>query len=91
MTHKRITSRVDLIGLARDLRVRPDWHEPDEQELDVVVKGQSFDNSGFWGPDQDVPEDASYREVSVILRVDGEPVAEVNLADLFSWACGTND
>lgn len=87
---KRINSRKDLIELAAQLGVRPNWHEPDEREVDVEVKGASFDNAGTWGPDFDArhPDGSgdSYREISVVIRQEGAPVAEVNLADLFAWA-----
>jgi hypothetical protein len=87
---KRIDSRQELAELARWLRLRPDWHDPDEQEVDAVVLGRSFDNAGFWGEDN---VDSQYtgvgkdsEEMYVIIRKDRTPVAEVNLATLLSWA-----
>ena len=46
-----INSRGALRALARELRVRHDWHEPDEQNLEAVCFGDDFDNAGFWGRD----------------------------------------
>jgi hypothetical protein len=48
---KRITRREDLVELARELRVRSDWHAPDEQDLTAHFAGDDgdFDNVGFWG------------------------------------------
>lgn len=46
---KRINTKADLKTLAQELGVRNDWHEPDEQGLDVVCFGGSFDNCGHWG------------------------------------------
>lgn len=82
---KRINTRSELVALAGELGVRPDWHEPDEQEVTVTVKGESFDNAGFW------PEDGRIRsgiEKHVIIEKDGKAVAAVNLATLFAWATG---
>ena len=35
----QIHERQQLVALAKQLKVRPDWHEPDEQEVTVRVKG----------------------------------------------------
>lgn len=85
---KRITRRAELLALAKELGVNADWHEPDNQDVEAAVLGSNFDNCGTWGPGCDVPESASYRELSVMLYQDGTPVAEVNLATLFAWATG---
>lgn len=47
---KRIIERAELVALARELGVRPDWHEPDEQGLTARFDGTDgdFDNAGFW-------------------------------------------
>lgn len=94
---KIIHTRAELVALARELGVHPDWHEPDEQSLTARVHGTSFDNAmtpGEWyGPGRDgVPR----AELHVILyRVpswadyggsEPEPLAIVNLASLFAWA-----
>jgi hypothetical protein len=94
---KIIRTRAELRELARELGVRPDWHEPDEQSLTARVHGTSFDNAmgiGDWyGAGRDgVPQ----AELHVILyRVpswsdfggtEPEPLAVVNLATLFAWA-----
>jgi hypothetical protein len=94
---KIITTRAELVELARELKVRPDWHEPDEQNLTARVHGDSFDNAmapGEWhGHGLDgVPR----AELHVILyRVpsfydyggtEPAPLAVVNLATLFAWA-----
>ncbi len=88
-----ITERADLIELARQLRVRDDWHEPDEQNIVARVEGQSFDNAGTWpAAYTSVPPEAM--EMHVILSLvddDGRnprDVAAVNLATLFAWATG---
>lgn len=82
---RRITTRADLIELADELGVRPDWHEPDERDVTAIVKGATFDNAGFW------PEPGPYTEMHVIIRKNGKPVAAVNLATLFAWATGLED
>ena len=96
----RITRREELVQLARDLGTRPDWHEPDEQEVDAVVRGNDFDNAGFWpealvrpafsGKDTDgtpysYPE-FRLTEKHVVIKHHGEAVAAVNLATLLAWA-----
>lgn len=91
---KTIHTRAELQELARQLRVRPNWHEPDEQEVTARVFGLSFDNAGFWGQDEvrrvgGMGPYSEGLEMWVTLYQDGYPVAEVNLATLFSWACGT--
>lgn len=81
----RITNRSELRALADRLGVRSDWHEPDEQDITAEVKGVSFDNAGFWGdPERNLPPEIE--EFHLIIKVDGEPVAAVNLATLCSWA-----
>lgn len=47
---KQITEQAELVTLARELGVRPDWHEPDEQGLTARFDGTDgdFDNAGFW-------------------------------------------
>jgi hypothetical protein len=83
---RRIRTRDELVRLARGLKVRPDWHEPDEQGVTAQVSGASFDNAGFWGAGATIAPEAL--EMWVTLYKDGRPVAEVNLATLFAWACG---
>lgn len=88
---KRIDEARQLRRLARELGVRSDWHEPDEQGLTVKVHGDDFDNAGFWGH-RDRGElftfGAGRQEIWVELFKDGEPVAEINLATLLAMACG---
>jgi hypothetical protein len=96
---RRIDTREQLQELARELGVRHDWHEPDEQEVTVSVQGQSFDNAGFWGKwfldstaaDREAGRFVCDAEFFVTIFRDKEPVAEVNLATLFAMACGTID
>jgi hypothetical protein len=93
-----ITTRQELTDLARELGVRSDWHEPDEQGLTARVEGFTFDNAGFW-PTINAPgtwrTDTRGVELHVILSHtteafnDSKDVAAVNLATLLAWACGT--
>lgn len=86
----RINFPSQLKRLARDLRVRPDWHEPDEQELTAKFHGTDFDNAGFWGTYKG--ELRTFRdnkqEMWIELFKDGKLVAEINLATLLAMACG---
>ncbi len=93
---QRVETRDDLIALANRLGVRPDWHEPDEQEVTASVHGGSFDNAGYWGEREYAAWITKYGlkradrsiEMWVTLYQDGHPVAEVNLASLFAFATG---
>jgi hypothetical protein len=87
---QRINTRKELAELARKLRVRTDWHEPDEQEVTAKVHGDDFDNAGFWGHykgELDTFGDGR-QEMWVELFQDGQPVAEINLATLLAFATG---
>lgn len=89
----RVHTRAELQSVALGLGVRPDWHEPDEQEVTASVEGDSFDNAGFW-PDETCSEqlrDGGGSEMCVKLHQDGKLIAVVNLATLFAMACGTVD
>lgn len=86
---KLIHKRAELVELAKQLGTRPDWHEPDEQDLTAEVHGASFDNAGFWPAGQRIAYTApEITEQHVILFQDDVPVAAVNLATLFAWATG---
>lgn len=84
----RINTRRELVALAGELGVRPDWHEPDEQEVTVRIEGENFDNAGHWPAAQasGIPGIEWSGEYCVVLIKDGVDVAVVNLASLFSMA-----
>lgn len=101
---ERIQTRAQLKALARRLRVRPDWHEPDEQGVSADVFGRSFDNAGFWPMSRGDEHGLGIPEKSLEMYVaiyqghdmdstdpDPELVATVNLATLLAWACGLED
>lgn len=73
---KEIKRKTELIGLAMDLEVREDWHEPDEQGVSATVTGHNLDNSGC-GP-----------EIMVTITKDEKPVASIRLATLLAFATG---
>ena len=89
---RTLSERYELVELARELKVRDDWHEPDEQDLTAKVYGNVFDNAmgpGFehaYGP----PEN-EYLEMFVELRKNHVPIAQVSLATLFAWASQGTD
>lgn len=82
---KRIIERGELQALAKELGVRPDWHEPDEQEITAVVRGVTFDNAGFWPGAY-----LAYEEIYVTLYHRYRAVAQINLATLLAWASEEN-
>lgn len=69
-----VVSREGLRQVAKQLHVREDWHEPDEQGVTATIEGRRFDNAGVDG------------ERMVVLKQFGKPVAKVNLASLFAMA-----
>jgi hypothetical protein len=81
---RRINTRSELIDLQRELGLRLDWHEPDEQDVTARVEGSSFDNAGFWGN----PGTALTQELHVVIYQQDRAVAAINLATLFAWATG---
>lgn len=88
----RIDSLQQLREVYADLGVRPDWHEPDEQEVTAKFDGYCFDNAGFW-PDCEQStdlRDAKATEMCIILYKGERVVAMVNLATLFALACRTH-
>lgn len=101
---QRIDTRAQLVALAGKLGVRPDWHEPDNQDVLATVEGQSFDNAfpageayGGWDPNDGGPRSELHVKLHHIddeaSRAAGDYVpsevfAVVNLANLFAWASG---
>lgn len=94
---KRIVERDQLRQLAQELGVRPDWHEPDEQDVGAKVYGTHLDCAGFWAYRTDQSPHPDIEELHVILwrtrydektgrREDVEPIAAINLATLLAWA-----
>lgn len=89
----RVDHLATLKEIAALLGVRPDWHEPDEQEVTAHFGGHCFDNAGFWPENtcsQDL-RDAKATEMYIELRKEGLPVAIINLATLFAIACRTHE
>jgi hypothetical protein len=82
-----ITSKKQLLDLAKELGVRDDWHEPDEQEVTAKVFGKSFNNAGFYGIECHISTEQ--KELYVVLYKDEKPVGEIALATLFAFACDT--
>lgn len=81
--YRVINTKEDLVEIAKFLKVRPDWHEPDEQMVDVRVVGSKFDNAGVEG-------ELAVRLLKEVLVSPGifrnVAVAEINLATLFAIA-----
>jgi len=98
-----ICTQDELKLLAKWLGVRDDWHEPDESGVTAEVHGVHLDNAGFWGSHElemrANDTTGTYRgrtgedcmEFWVTILKDGKPVAEIDLATLFAFACGTYD
>ena len=92
MGMKRINNAKELNELAKELGVRPDWHEPDEQEVNARIIGSHLDNAMGADPDADDDPDGSVRtrhwgEYNVVITKKGKDVAVVNLAELLAWGC----
>lgn len=84
-----IDTQADLKRLAKDLGVRDDWHEPDEEGVDAVVRGNSFDNAGFWPEGISLERGRKLLEKHVVIKQNGKEVAVINLATLLAMASGT--
>ena len=93
MGMKLINSAKELNELAKELGVRLDWHEPDEQEVNVRIIGSHLDNAMGADPDADEKVDVSHYpdgtlhwgEYNVVITKEGKDVAVVNLAELLAW------
>jgi hypothetical protein len=68
-------SRAEFAEIAKTIGVGFDWHEPDEAEVDAIVTEGGLDNAGH-----------ELLEKQVIIRKEGEPVAQVPLATVLAWA-----
>lgn len=86
---RHISTKEELQQVAAKLEVRSDWHEPDEQGLTAEFHGKSFGNDGIWGHKVAITPDSL--EQYITLHKNNMPVAEVNLADLLSWASNSPD
>ena len=97
MGMERINSAKELNELAKELRVRPDWHEPDEQEVNARIIGSHLDNAMGADPDADEKVDVyhdpdgsvrtlHWGEYNIVITKKGKDVAVVNLAELLSWS-----
>jgi hypothetical protein len=78
---ERIHSARELAALAHTLGVRRDWHEPDEQEVDVELVGLTHQLDNAMGADA-----KGEFEPNVVIWQGERPMAVVNLADLLAWA-----
>ena len=76
-----ILTRDRFQQFAQAIKVRDNWHEPDEQDVDAVP------TPGPWGFDN-ACGDAT--EHSVVFYVHGKPTARVSLATLCAWASQEN-
>lgn len=83
-----IHTAEQMAKLAHDLRVRPDWHEPDEQNVNARIIGTHLDNA-MGSTTLPLPEDDPNNpngEYNIVVTRDGTDVAVINLASLLSWA-----
>lgn len=95
MTMRKIETKAEFAEFAREIGMKSNWHEPDEQDITARVEGTSFDNAGFWPrPDFVGTQSEIIREMHVIFSrdrddIEGNPredLAMVNLATLCAWA-----
>jgi hypothetical protein len=83
-----IQTAEQMAKLAHDLRVRPDWHEPDEQGVNARIIGTHLDNA-MGSTTRPLPSDDPsnpHGEFNVVITRGGEDVAVINLASLLAWA-----
>ena len=79
---KTIRTPEELTAFANEHGLRPDWHEPDNQQVGARIIGDHLDNA----MGDAVTLDKGFQEFVVVLTVDGKDAARVNLATLLSWA-----
>jgi hypothetical protein len=92
---KQINTRDDLRAFAAEYKLRPDWHEPDEQGINTRIRGMHLDNA-MGSTMNDLGDANKHGEFNIVLthtawndieEVDiTEDVAVVNLSTLLSWA-----
>lgn len=76
-----------LRAFATKYGTRPDWHEPDEQEISARVIGTRLDNACGAAIDGGALREG-YQEIVVILtHSHPHEQIEINLADLLALAC----
>ena len=87
-----IRTRRQLADFRERRGLRPDWHEPDEREVDVELIYGPFDNADLRPPSADRPGVYAPRPEAGIYLIDhGERVAWVNLAVLLALASGEEE
>lgn len=88
---KRIETQTELQEVACQLEIGPNCLEDlAAAGLSATVHGTLFRDVGIWGAPYMVGRlEPTRGDMWVILHQDGKPVAEVNLATLFAFACGT--
>lgn len=81
----KIQTRQALRDFATQYGTRHDWHEPDEQGLNVRIIGMHLDNA-MGSTTRPIGENNSSGEFNIVLTHEDEPVAVINLATLLAWA-----
>jgi hypothetical protein len=87
---RQINTQAELIELAKELKVRPDWHEPDEQRVTARASGTHLDNAMGADPIRNCGE-----MVVILERIrpdddEDTQIASINLANLLAWASTLN-
>ena len=92
---RTINTRAELVALAKELGVRQDWHEPDEQLITAELRGTAYDFDNAMGVAENYSNsDTPRMELHVVLRrlndkfLPEQEIAAINLATLFAWATG---
>ena len=77
-----ITSLKEFREMSKRIGARQDWHEPDEEEIDIHFVGNHLDNAFC---------DDTAGEYTLILTKAGRNFAKINLATLLAYANGYVD
>jgi hypothetical protein len=90
-----VDSQKSLVALRDSLGVRPDWHEPDEAEVSVAVVSPKSEGGGNYNLVQTKIRrfDNAFSdktEAHIVIYKEGKVAGRVNLAYLFSLACGND-
>lgn len=76
-----ITTRKEFLDFCEGARVRPDWHEPDEQGFTCVElrSGEHLDNACI---------SSSHEAHLVLVNEETQTETKINVAILLAWARG---
>lgn len=80
-----IKIKKTLQEFAKKYKLRNNWHEPDEHDVDAIITGTHLDNA--FGDNLILSPPSYHQEYVVHLTVKDSVKLSINLADLLAIAC----